>query len=256
MQHEPERLAELGYVARVLHAVEVIVPPVCSVPAGEFLMGSSVYDDPYAIGDERPRHMVRLGDFAIMRFPVTVAEYECYTRIGGERPDDQEAQWRAPDAPETEVTWHDAVAYARWLAALTGQAWRLPTEAEWEKAARWDAATGHARIYPWGDAFDTRRCNTSESEHAGPSPVGTYSEGASPYGVQDLAGNVWEWTGSIPRAYPYDAGDGREAPNEYARHVLRGGSWQTDARSARAACRFSVVPGATLFDVGFRLVCS
>jgi formylglycine-generating enzyme required for sulfatase activity len=254
MQHEPQRLSALGYVTRVLHAVEVIVPPVCSVPAGAFLMGSSVSADPHASADERPRHWVRVGDFAIMRFPVTVAEYECFTRIGGERPEDQEAQWRAPDSPETQVTWHEAVTYARWLSSLTGQSWRLPTEAEWEKVARWDPAIGHARIYPWGDTFDAGYCNSSESERGGVSPVGTYPQGASPCGAEDMAGNVWEWTSTIPRAYPYEAGDGRETLDEFARHVLRGGSWQTDASSVRAAYRFSAVPGAPLADVGFRLV--
>ncbi len=253
MQHEPERLGELGYVTRFLHNVEAIVPPVCVVPAGDFLMGSG--DDPYSIADERPPHWVRLGAFAIMRFPVTVAEYECFTRVGGERPEDQETQWRAPDFPETDVTWHEANAYACWLSALTSQRWRLPTEAEWEKAARWDAAVGRAHIYPWGDAFDARRCNTSESGRASTSPVGTYPLGASPYGVEEMAGNVWEWTSTIPRAYPYDAGDGRESFNEFARHVLRGGSWRSDARGARAAYRFSAVPGGALADSGFRLAC-
>jgi formylglycine-generating enzyme required for sulfatase activity len=252
MQHEPERLAGLGYVTRLLHNVEVILPPLCPIPAGDFLMGSSSFDDPDAMADERPRHRVHLEVYEIMRFPVTVAEYECFTRVGGERPDDQEAQWRMADHPETRATWHEAVAYAGWLSTLTGQTWRLPTEAEWEKAARWDAAADRAYIFPWGDQFDTRRCNTHESGRGGPSSIGEYPNGASPYGVEEMAGNVWEWTSSIPRAYPYVAADGRETPNEYARHVMRGGSWQHDARSARAACRFAPVsPGV---DVGFRLV--
>ncbi|HEX6123084.1 MAG TPA: SUMF1/EgtB/PvdO family nonheme iron enzyme [Ktedonobacterales bacterium] len=255
MQHEPERLAELGYITRWLHNTEVIVPPVCMVPGGEFLMGSSSFDDPDAAADERPRHRVSVGAFAIMRFPVTVAEYACFTRVGGEPAGEQESQWRAADHPETRVTWGEAAAYARWLSAVTGLRWRLPTEAEWEKAARWDAAADLARIYPWGGRFETGRCNTRESGRNGTSPVGEYPDGASPVGAEEMAGNVWEWTSSIARAYPYHAEDGREVPDEYARHVLRGGSWQYDAHSARAACRFSQVAGGSLLDVGFRLIC-
>ncbi|MBF6592165.1 MAG: SUMF1/EgtB/PvdO family nonheme iron enzyme [Ktedonobacterales bacterium] len=255
MQHEPERLAELGYVTRLLRHIEVIIPPLCVVAAGTFLMGSDPFDDPGSLRDERPRHGVRVASFAMMRFPVTVAEYACYTRIGGEQPEEQETQWRAADHPETHVTWHEALAYARWLSEVTGRTWRLPTEAEWEKAARWDAAAGHARLYPWGDRFDAGRCNTSESGRGGTAPVGVWPTSVSPYGVEDLAGNVWEWTSSVAKAYPYDADDGRETPNEFARHVLRGGSWRHDGHSARAACRSTHVAGGSLTDVGFRLVC-
>ncbi|HEX6819078.1 MAG TPA: SUMF1/EgtB/PvdO family nonheme iron enzyme [Ktedonobacterales bacterium] len=148
--------------------------------------------------------------------------------------------------------WHDAVAYADWLARQTGQPWRLPSEAEWEKAAR--GADG--RIYPWGDSFDKARCNTSEGRN-GPmtAPIGTYPTGASPYAAQDMAGNVWEWTSSIYKAYPYTPHDGRERLDSTANRVLRGGSWHLGGAYARAAYRGGAQPSnVRIFgDYGFRL---
>lgn len=150
------------------------------------------------------------------------------------------------------VSWHDALAYAQWLAERTGDPWRLPSEVEWEKAARWDAATGIARIYPWGGAFDARRCNSREGEKGKTTPVGSYPAGASPCGAHDMAGNVWEWTNSPYQPYPYVATDEREQTNSTDNRVLRGGSWYYFARIARAACRISDRP-ANRYD-GFRLV--
>jgi formylglycine-generating enzyme required for sulfatase activity len=148
------------------------------------------------------------------------------------------------------------VAYAAWLAEMTGQPWRLPTEAEWEKAARWDPQRGVARLYPWGDSFDKSRCNTSASGKRATTPVFAYvnAGGASPWGALDMAGNVWEWTGSLKTPYHYSASDGREDPNSTENRALRGGSWFNDAGFARAAYRLERGPGGFFGSFGFRLV--
>ncbi len=122
------------------------------------------------------------------------------------------------------------MAYAKWLAERTGQPWRLPSEAEWEKAARGT----DGQIYPWGDTFDASRANTDEGKKGGTTPVGSYPSGASPFGALDMAGNVWEWTNTVYKPYPYVATDGRERLDSTENRVLRGGSWYFNLPGARA----------------------
>ena len=138
------------------------------------------------------------------------------------------------DHPVTWVDASDAAAFCAWLGV------RLPTEAEWEKAARGD----DARIYPWGDEppDETRATYGHGSMETGPSPVGAAPGGASPYGVLDAAGNVWEWVSSAYAPYPYDAGDGREQ-SPAAERVLRGGSYASPAVHLRCAARSRSYPG-------------
>ena len=132
---------------------------------------------------------------------------------------------------------------------------------------------GGARVYPWGDAWDAACCNTEESGWGATTPVGTFPQGASPYGVLDMAGNVWEWTSSARAPYPYDAGDGREDAGEgdpvrrddivhrggYVRHddgirrIVRGGSFLLDRRYARCAVRYGSVPERRTWVYGFRV---
>jgi formylglycine-generating enzyme required for sulfatase activity len=142
---------------------------------------------------------------------------------------------------------------------LTGKPWRLPTEAEWEKAARWDPykGKGEPRIYPWGNTFDGKRCNTNASRIRTTTPIDRYPDGVSAYEVWDMAGNVWEWTSSIFKSYPYDSGDGRENSASRKNRVLRGGAWLLDPAVARATCRNSENPvtfAGFFYDVGFRLL--
>jgi len=257
----PPRLASLGYQARVINGVEVILPPLCYVPAGEFLMGSDPKTDKWAGDNEEPQHWVTLPAYQIARFPVTVAEYACFVGSGHVEPQSeynkltwqQQREWL--DHSVVNVPWHAAVAYAARLSNLTGQPWQLPSEAEWEKAARWDSATRTSYTYPWGDSFDARRCNTSESGVGTTTPVGSYLSGVSPCGAQDMAGNVWEWTSSLVKPYPYRARDGREALDSADERVLRGGSWVYDARYARAAFRSDYQPVGAYGDAGgFRMV--
>jgi toxoflavin biosynthesis protein ToxD len=250
----PARLADLGFGARKIGGVEVIVPPVVSVPAGEFTMGSDAKQDKDSDDDEKPQHSVTQQAFQIGKYPVTVAEYACFTRSGHREPTNWQSQLAKPDHPVVNVTWGDAVAYTAWLASRTAQSWRLPSEAQWEKAARWDPAARRARRYPWGDTFDKARANVKESGKETTTPVGTYPNGASPCGSQDMVGNVWEWTSTVFRPYPYSHTDGREDPDATQNRVLRGGSWDTYARNVRAAYRHHKVPVHSDNNIGLRLV--
>jgi formylglycine-generating enzyme required for sulfatase activity len=243
----PERLGSLGYVAqrgndpRTGKAVPFILPPTVPVPAGPFQMGQTNPRDPDSRYDG-PARTATTGAFAIARYPVTVAEYACFVDAGQTQPRSWQDQLTKLEHPVVQVTWHDATAYAEWLAGLTGQPWRLPAEEEWEKAARWDPRSGKSLVYPWGDTFDAARCNTSESAIGTTTPVGRYGPaGASPCGAEDMAGNVWEWTAST-----------RDSATQ--NRVLRGGSWNFDHRLARAACRNHFRPVGFLDLGGFRLV--
>lgn len=248
----PARLAALGYSAYARDGVEWIIPPTCPVPAGKFRMGSDKRRDALARDDELNRRIVTLGDYAIGRFPVTVAEYACFlTATQRTAPSDWSHQLQNLDHPVVSVNWRDAFDYAAWLAQCSGQPWRLPTEAEWEKAARCDPrdplGTSSERIYPWGDIFDTARCNTYESNQRSTTPVGWYGPddpephagrggGASPCGAEDMAGNVWEWTAS-EYATDYSISEREAAAGNAVNRTLRGGSWNYVARNARAAYR-------------------
>ena len=274
----PMSLYTLGFRGYTVGGVECVLPPICPVPGGVFTMGSDKAHDEAADDDESPQYPVHVDDFSIGQHPVIVAEYACAVRAKavskpptfeyqGKRTDWQ-SQLSRLDHPVVCVSWLDAVAYTRWLAAVTGQPWRLPIEAEWEKMARWDARSGQARRYPWGETFEAARCNTTESGIGTTTPVGRYPAGASPYGAQDVAGNIWEWASSLGKPYPYNQNDGREDQqstgsrvqrggtwnnNSTGSRVLRGGSWNNNARLARAACRNHGTRGVLSDHVGFRL---
>ena len=166
--------------------------------------------------------------------------------------------FNAPALPVVGVCWYEARAYCAWLTAQTGQVYRLPTEAEWEAAARglprrrWWLGPDKPRTYAWGERFDPARCNSFESHLRGTSPIGIFPAGDSPEGIADLSGNVWEWTGSLYVGYPYHRGDGREDAEAGAARVVRGGSWGYDARGCRSAFRDDYVPDGRSSNAGFR----
>jgi formylglycine-generating enzyme required for sulfatase activity len=250
----PMPLYMLGFRGYSVNGVECILPPICPVPAGVFIMGSDTNRDKQARDDETPQFPVEVDAFAIGQHPVTVAEYACAVRANAvQEPPDFDIDWPMQvshlDHPVVYVTWNDAVTYVRWLAKLTGQPWRLPTEAEWEKAAR--GADG--RTYPWGDTFDKVRCNTHESGIGATTPVGRYPNGEGPYHVQDMTGNVWEWTSSLFMDYPYRKNDGRESLDSAEDRTIRGGSRVLDSQKSRIAFRFSDGPDSVYGGVGFRL---
>ena len=259
----PGRLADLGFRAVASDdggAGTALAPPVCAVPTSEFMMGIEPSHDAEAFRDERPAHRVNLPYYEIARFPVTVAEYARFVASGHRPPPEWEAMRREPEFPIRNVSWTDAQSYAAWLSTRTGKTWRLASEAEWEKAARWDAGRGVGYRYPWSDEFDAARCVTDISAWGAVLPIGSLPNDESPYGVRDLAGNVWEWTASLYTPYPLDdaaspAGDRPVAPQGGSfERVLRGGSWRHAPRLARATCRGHQLPWQTLHACGFRLV--
>jgi formylglycine-generating enzyme required for sulfatase activity len=154
--------------------------------------------------------------------------------------------------PVVDVTWHDALAYCGWLSEVTGKAISLPSEAEWEKATRGDK---DGRMFPWGESFDATRCNAG-LQFDRTTPVGIFSNGASPYDCLDLAGNVWEWVRSRSLPYPYSADDGREdlESSVGGSWVLRGGSWGLRRHDVRCAARLGVRAGYRDGFIGFRVV--
>lgn len=229
----------------------------CHVPAGYFLMGSAD-TDPDAFDNEKPQHRVYLTGYWISKYPITNVQYRQFVQATGHH---QPSHWEKGfpqekhDHPVVWVYWSDAVAFCQWATGRIGQTVRLPSEAEWEKAA-WGT---DGRIYPWGDRWQTGRCNNVADGVKDTTPVGQYPSGASPYGVHDMSGNVWEWTSTVwdgKFTYPYRADDGRESPDSVGkRHILRGSSWVNEAEYVRAAFRFHLrLP----WDVngGFRAVVS
>lgn len=259
----PPSLRQLGYQGRVVNGVQVMTPPVITIPAKAFLMGSDKRKDPQADDDETPQQTVTLGAYGIAQYPLTVAEYACVVgqTVQGnkiaEPPTKYNVSWQQqlqhPDHPVVNISWNDSLRYSQWLATVTGQQWRLPSEAEWEKAARGP----DGRLYPYGNTFDANKANTSEGKKGPTTPVGSYPQGASPYGLLDCSGNVWEWTSSIFKDYPYQANDGRENLTATENRVLRGGSWNDVSRSTRSAFRnYFVRVDYLSYFIGVRLAVS
>jgi toxoflavin biosynthesis protein ToxD len=253
----PLRLMQLGF--RLMQVADAqgwdrfryVVPPLSVVPAGLLLMGSDRQQDPDAQDNELPQQMVPVGAFAIGTYPLTVEEYACFVQATNYAvPTGWRYQWSMADHPVQDNTWFAAKAYVRWLAKATGEGWRLPTEAEWEKAARGT----DGRIYPWGNTWDPTRAMTLDRALRPTTPVGSYPRGASPYGVQDLVGTRWEWTSTTEDHYPYQANDGRNDRHQRTNRVLRGGAFGSFPVRARAACRFSLHPTKTSYLTGGRLV--
>ncbi|MEA3349824.1 MAG: formylglycine-generating enzyme family protein, partial [Chloroflexota bacterium] len=180
------------------------------------------------------------------------------------------------DHPVIYVSWDDAQAYCQWLSQKTGKTYRLPTEAQWEKAARGPLTPGPSpggrgeseqgedgvrvdRIYPWGDDWDSGKCNFGENNIANTTPVGQYSpEGDSPYGCTDMAGNVWEWCADWFAEDAYkNREDGLKDPQgaqQGGSRLLRGGSWSSNRRVVRCAARGRYSPDFFYFSIGFRVV--
>ena len=214
---------------------------IIAIPAGEFTMGSNVED-------ERPPHVVSVGAFEIDKLEVTNQEFERFVWETGYVTSAEKAgetSWRyyaknKPQHPVVKVTWNDAIAFCEWAGK------RLPSEAEWEKAARGT----DARSYPWGNQWDSARANAREAGNRGTTAVGSFPAGASPYGVLDMAGNVAEWTTDWFKAYP--GGDFYSPYYGEKFRVIRGGGWFDDEQSVRTTERSCSGVEAANDDLGFR----
>ncbi|MGW4493982.1 ergothioneine biosynthesis protein EgtB [Streptomyces sp. NPDC004376] len=256
-------------------------PPEVLVPGGPFTMGTST--EPWALDNERPAHTREVDPFWIDTTPVTNAAYRAFIEDGGY---DTERWWSPegwahirqhaveaplywhrdagqwlrrrfgvtepvpPDEPVLHVSWYEADAYARWAGR------RLPTEPEWEKAARYDPATGRSRRFPWGDADPTAGHANLGQRHLRPAPAGSYPAGESPHGVRQLIGDVWEWTSSdfLPypgfTVFPYKEYSEVFFGPEYK--VLRGGSFAVGQVACRGTFRNWDYPVRRQIFSGFR----
>jgi formylglycine-generating enzyme required for sulfatase activity len=258
------------------------------IPASEFLMGTEEENVDAIVAEyntelerirrEVPQRPVFVEEFEIAKYPVTNAEFQRFVEATGYRTQAEKngygniwkgstwdqvkgANWHHPQGPHSslegkmnypvvQVSWHDAVAYCEWLSEKTGKPYRLPFEKEWEKVARGT----DSREFPWGDEWDESKCKTAQGGPGTTTPVGQYSpHGDSPYGVADMAGNVWEWCTDWFQAY-----QGNPFPDEYygemSKRVLRGGSWKDSRVGARCAYREGDPPDHMDDRIGFRCV--
>ena len=220
--------------------------PMVLIPAGEFAMGSDLGQE-----DEQPVHRVSVKAFYLDVYETTVSRYAEF--LASQKPD-APFKWNEATAgahenkPAVGVNWYDARDYCRWAGK------RLPTEAEWEIAAR---DTG-GRIYPWGSAHPTKgHANAGETRWRGYdslSNVGRFELGKTPEGVYDLAGNLWEWVADWydPTYYQFSARDNPKGPSAGPLRALRGGAWNNDSKAIRSSNRAGYAPDARRNDVGFR----
>ncbi|MBL8424305.1 MAG: SUMF1/EgtB/PvdO family nonheme iron enzyme [Candidatus Accumulibacter phosphatis] len=256
------------------------LPEMVVIPAGEFVMGSPESEAGRS-ADEGPQHKVSIGKaFALGRYAVTVGDFKRFVQASGYRseaernPDEgiwawdaaeghwgqsEGRSWRDPGLaqddrhPVVGVSWNDALAYVKWLGKNTGKPYRLPSEAEWEYAAR----AGTTTAYPWGDDPGSGRGNFSGSgsdwSGKGTGPVGSFAPNG--FGLYDMIGNALEWTQDCwNESYSGAPGDGSPwLKGDCGRRVVRGGSWLDGPGGARAACRNWVGPGGRDNGLGFRL---
>jgi sulfatase modifying factor 1 len=206
-----------------------------AIPGGEFLMGQENGRD-----EERPVHRVTVAPFRLARYQVTNADYSEFRPFA----------FDDPRKPVISVNWFDAVAYCEWLSDRWGFPVRLPTEAEWEFAARGGLAQ---KLFPWGDASFATRENYAARWVDTPEPVGTSEPNG--YGLYDICENVHEWCSDWydPRYYDYSPADNPRGPETGTRRASRGGAWRHAIKIARCAARSSVPPEVGHADYGFRV---
>jgi formylglycine-generating enzyme required for sulfatase activity len=245
-------------------------PELIQVPAGNFLMGSNPKKDKSARSDEQPQHKVYLSEYQISKYPITNVEYQAFVFDMEQRykstrefekyiPGNWDGTWYPKgfdDHPVVNITWMNANEYCSWLSEWTGKPYRLPTEAEWEKAARGKSG----RIFPWGNRWYSNRCNSRENGINGTTPVGQYSpKGDSPFGIVDMVGNVSEWCLDWYDMKTYGQRTNDEVIDPHggsqgAYKVLRGGAFSDGKDLTRCAFRGWNRPGYWGWFYGFRVV--
>jgi toxoflavin biosynthesis protein ToxD len=248
----------------------VFEPQLVKIPSGKFLMGSTKEQAAQVTkegGDdwkkwvewEQPQHTVELSEYSIGKYPITNREYQAFVREAKYKPprgwDGDQFPADKGSHPVVYVSWDDATAYCKWLSEKSGKQYRLPTEAEWEKAARGE----DGRVYAWGNDFDPKKANTGEARIGDTSDVGKFSpQGDSPYACADMIGNVWEWCNDW-----FDENEYKDRVDKITKtpqgspkgslRVLRGGSFNSNLRNARCAYRGGNLPNVTYHGFGFRV---
>jgi len=224
-------------------------PQLVPILAGSFLMGSNEGQD-----NERPIHRVSIDAFLLAVHQVTNEDYARFLRATGKLPPPfwRDANLSHPHQPVVGVSWHEAVAYCDWLAATTRRPCRLPTEAEWERAAR---GGGEGARFPWGDAPPESLPDYAARWQTGPEPVGQSEPTA--YGLFDICANVHEWCGDwySPDYYALSPDRNPRGPETGTRRASRGGSWRHHIKVSRCAARSSIPPHFQYADYGFRVAC-
>jgi formylglycine-generating enzyme required for sulfatase activity len=243
------------------------------IPEGAFLMGSDLQKNPEAYPDEAPQHVVTLPRYFIGRYPVTGRQFRAFIENTQHKPENEGSLYGPPNHPVVWLGWLDALKYCQWLTTqlcawvetpeplatlLRQQNWRvsLPSEPEWEKAARGT----DARSYPWGDVPDNNCGNFGGTGIMTTSTVGCFPAGRSPYNIEDMSGNVWEWTRSVWGTYPYPTDEAGRAKRESlevregVRRVRRGGAFFSSPRSTRCAVRLGSGPYPHGGGMGCRVV--
>ncbi len=228
-----------------------IISEMILIPAGRFLIGS-LRNAPYAHHNELPQHEVTLPHYCLGRYPVTNEEYAHFVQGKGATPPAHWGGLTPPaeiiDHPVTHVSLLEAQIYTEWLSAEIGHTYRLPTEQEWEKAAR--GGWPDNRMYVWGDQWKENACNTKEAGIGGTTAVSHYATtNTSPYGIIDMLGNVWEWT--ISDYKPYTAN--QFETTTVGKRVVRGGCWDYEQKYAHVSCRGRYNPGERKAYLGFRV---
>jgi formylglycine-generating enzyme required for sulfatase activity len=212
-----------------------------------FTLGSGDDDDQAYPDEKPPKDIAMTRAYAVGRFAVTQEEYLIFSAATGRKP----LQYKDNDRwPAIEVSWRDAMTYCRWLEAVTGDAYRLPSEAEWEYACR----AGTTTRYSWGDEFDVQKANSNRTQPNGPQNVDSYEP--NDWGLWQMHGNVFEWCGDPWHATHDDrpAGQGIwDVGGDFSRRVVRGGSWRNTPQVLRSAYRSWLAAGLRLISIGFRL---
>jgi len=267
-----EERFEAGEIVGALGDLRIKTDNMVLVKEGKFIRGSSE-DDTDAYPEEKPQREIYLDDFMIGKYQVTNEEFkefvddggydrkEFWTREGWQWREENkiyepgywhDRKWNGSNFPVVGISWFEAEAYANWLSERTGPRYRLPTEAEWEKAARGTKGLK----YPWGNEFDKNLCNSDESGLDRTSPVGIFPKGKSLYGCFDMAGNVWEWCSDWYDADYYANSPDRnpEGPPDGADRIGRGGGWLSDTGECRSALRDRRAPRVRYSDLGFRIL--